>query len=294
MQPYLDVLRDIMENGQDRPNRTGTDTRSKFGVHMSFDLTKGFPAVTTKKLAFNQVKGELLGFIRGYDNAADFRALGCNVWDANANAPAWQANASCKGPDDLGRIYGVQWRKWKTHRPILGEPTGNDIYPIMGYGVYDQLADVIRTIKTNPYDRRLIVSAWNAAEIADKQMALPPCHIMFQFYPDPERKQLSLAMYQRSCDMFLGVPFNIASYALLLCLVAYVTNYKPHRFEHFLGDAHIYHNHFDQVTEQLSRQPLYLPNLVVQYRDTIDRFEPPDIQLKNYEFHPALSGAMAV
>lgn len=295
MDQYQNALRNIMSNGLDRPNRTGTDTRSLFGVMMEFDLTKGFPAVTTKKLAFNQVKGELLGFIRGYDNVKDFQALGCSVWNMNAVAPYWISNASNKGDGDLGRIYGVQWRRWKTHKALLGEPTTEGgMYPVTGYGHCDQLSKVIERIKTDPYDRRLIVSAWNAGEIANHEMALPPCHVLFQFYPDPERRELSMSMYQRSCDMFLGVPFNIASYSLLLSLVAAETGYRAKRFVHFLGDAHVYHDHFDQVREQLARSTLPLPYLRLRLKPSLEEYEPEDIELLGYTHHEPLKGNMAV
>lgn len=289
MHTYLDAMQQVMEKGTDRPNRTGIATRSLFGMQTRYDLTKGFPAVTTKKLAMKAIIGELIGFIRGIDNAADFRALGCGVWDANAAAPYWQSNPHCRGEDDLGRIYGVQWRSWKSHTPILDED-----FKVRGYEPFDQLADVIERIKHDPYDRRLIVNAWNAWEIADEQMALPPCHVMFQFYADPVSGLLDMQMYQRSADMFLGVPFNIASYSLLLHMVAQVTGYKAGEFIHTIGDAHIYHNHFDQVKEQLSRKPLPLPVLRVTKRQHIDDFTVDDFELEGYLSHPALKAPMAV
>lgn len=278
MRTYLDALRRVMAEGTDRPNRTGVDTRSLFGVQMEYDMENGFPAVTTKRLAFKNVVGELIGFVRGVDNAAEFRELGCTVWDENAAAPYWQSNPHCKGEDDLGRIYGVQWREWTS-------PDGKHV---------DQLAEVIERIKKDPYDRRLIVSAWNAWEINDGQMALPPCHVMFQFYVRPGKGLLDLQMYQRSADMFLGVPFNVASYSLLLHMVAGVTGLAPGKFIHTLGDAHIYHNHFEQVSEQLSREPKELPKLSMVQRNNIDDFIPEDFQLLNYEHWPALRAPMAV
>lgn len=283
MLTYLDALERVMTEGTDRPDRTGTGTRSLFGMQMEFDLTKGFPAVTTKKLAFKQVVGELLGFVRGIDNAAEFRELGCTIWDENAAAPYWQDSPECKGVDDLGRIYGVQWRRWKMD--------------ILEYGAsyeFDQLSDVIERIKIDPYDRRLIVSAWNAAEIADNRMALPPCHVMFQFYVRPKEGLLDLKMYQRSADMFLGVPFNIASYSLLLHIVAHLTGYKAGRFIHTLGDAHIYSNHFGQVEEQLGRTCYNSPEICINHKEKLEDYTPSDFELINYRHWPALRAPMAV
>ncbi len=205
MRQYLDALRQIIETGVDREGRNGF-TRALFGMQMRYNMEDGFPAVTTKKLAFNTgVKAELLGFLRGYSDVKDFQKLGCHVWDANAEADYWKPKAAFEG--DLGRIYGVQWRSWKT-------PDDHTI---------DQLSGVIEQIKTNPSNRRLVVTAWNVSEL--DEMALEPCHMFFQFFV--AEGKLSLQMYQRSCDMFLGVPFNIASYALLLQMVAQVTDLKP-------------------------------------------------------------------
>lgn len=272
-QQYLNSLRYILENGVDKPNRTGVSTRAVFGMQMRFDLTKGFPAITTKKLYFDSVKAELLWFISGSSNVKDLNKLGCHIWDANSEAPYWRSKAKFEG--DVGRIYGVQWRSW---RGVDGKTV-------------DQLKEVIEKIKTNPYDRRLIVSAWNPAELGE--MALPPCHVLFQFYV--AEGKLSLQMYQRSCDMFLGVPFNIASYSLLLLMVAQVTGLKPFEFIHTLGDAHIYHNHFEQVKEQLSRKPFPPPKLWLNPEiKNIDDFKMEDIKLIDYNFHPPIKAQMAV
>jgi len=234
MRQYLDALRQIIETGVDREGRNGF-TRALFGMQMRYNMEDGFPAVTTKKLAFNTgVKAELLGFLRGYSDVKDFQKLGCHVWDANAEADYWKPKAAFEG--DLGRIYGVQWRSWKT-------PDKHTI---------DQLSEVIEQIKTNPSNRRLVVTAWNVSEL--DQMALEPCHMFFQFFV--AEGKLSLQMYQRSCDMFLGVPFNIASYALLLHIVTQVTNLKPGEFIHTLGDAHIYHVHFEAVEKQLEQDDI--------------------------------------
>lgn len=273
MKQYLDALKLIMENGVDRPNRTGIDTRAVFGMQMRYRMSDGFPAVTTKKLAFETMKGELLCFIKGASNVCDFQELGCRIWDENANAPYWKPRARTEG--DLGRIYGVQWRSWRA-------PDGREI---------DQLADVIERIKQDPHSRRLIVSAWNPGEL--DEMALPPCHAMMQFFVADDK--LSLQLYQRSADMFLGVPFNIASYSLLLHMVAQVTDLKAHEFVHTLGDAHIYHNHFDAVREQLARTPLAFPQLWLNPAvRNINGFKMEDIKLHNYICAPSIKAPMAV
>lgn len=273
MKQYLEALQHVLDRGVDRGDRTGTGTRSVFGMQMRYDMSDGFPAVTTKKLAFKSVVAELIWFIRGSQDIHELNALGSKIWDANANADYWKPKAAFDG--DAGRIYGVQWRHWR-------RPEGTEV---------DQLKDVIERIKTKPEDRRLVVTAWNPGEL--DQMALPPCHMFFQFYVADGR--LSLQMYQRSCDMFLGVPFNIASYSLLLHMVAQVTNLKPGEFIHTLGDAHIYHNHVQQVRTQLARTPKPLPSLWLNPEITdIDAFTPTDIELRNYEHAPAIKAPMAV
>ena len=273
MKQYLDALKYILEKGAEKKDRTGTGTKAAFGMQLRFNMKDGFPAVTTKKLAFDSMKAELLWFIKGSSNVKELQKMGCHIWDANAEAPYWKPKAKFDG--DLGRIYGVQWRKWKT-------PEGKEI---------DQLAEAIRQIKEEPFSRRIIVNAWNPGEI-DK-MALPACHAFFQFFVAGNK--LSLQMYQRSCDMFLGVPFNIASYSLLLHMVAQVTNKEPYEFVHTLGDAHIYHNHLQQVKEQLTRKPLPLPKLKLNKNiKNIDDFKMEDIELLNYEHHPAIKAKMAV
>ncbi|MEZ4200545.1 MAG: thymidylate synthase [Candidatus Paceibacterota bacterium] len=275
MKQYLDVLRDIYENGTDVEGRNGS-TRKLFAKQMRFDLTEGFPAVTTKKLAFKAVTSELLWFIEGSGDDNRLKELNGSektIWTANAEADYWKPKA--KFPGDLGRVYGVQWRSWQ-------KPDGTTV---------DQLAEVVERIKTNPQDRRLIVSAWNPGEL--DQMALPPCHMMFQFFVAGDK--LSLHMYQRSCDMFLGVPFNIASYALLLSMVAQVTKLIPHECVLTLGDAHIYHDHLKQVEEQLTRAPLPLPTLWLNPEvDDINAFTMEDIKLENYQHHDTITAPMAV
>lgn len=272
---YLDALRNIRENGIDREGRNG-DTRALFALQIRSSLGDGFPALTTKKLAFKAVKSELLWFLEGSNDDNRLKELNGSektIWTANAEADYWAPKAQF--PGDLGRVYGVQWRKWES-------PDGK---------VVDQIARVVEKIKNDPNDRRLIVSAWNPGEL--EQMALPPCHMMFQFFVAGDK--LSLHMVQRSCDMFLGVPFNIASYALLLSMVAQVTGKVPHELVLTLNDAHIYHDHFDAVQEQLAREPLPFPKLWLnpEVKD-IDSFTMDDIKLEGYESHPAIKAAMAV
>ena len=277
MRQYNDLLRTIMDTGIDREGRNGP-TRALFALQMRFNLSDGFPAVTTKKLAFKAVKSELLWFIEGSGDDNRLKALNESertIWTDNAEAAYWKPKA--KFPGDLGRIYGVQWRHWKT-------PAGNEI---------DQLGSVIEKIRTTPSDRRLVISAWNPGEM--DEMALPPCHMLFQFFPNTVTNTLSLHMVQRSCDMFLGVPFNIASYALLLSMVAKVTGRTPGECVLTLNDAHIYHSHFDAVAEQLSREPYPLPTLWLNPDvSDINAFTMNDIRLDNYQSHPAIKAAMAV
>lgn len=275
MRQYQEALKEIMKNGIDREGRNGA-TRALFTLQMRFKLDEGFPAMTTKKLAWKSVVSELLWFIEGSgDDNRLKEILGKErtIWTDNANADYWKPKA--KFPGDLGRVYGVQWRHWK-------RPDGSEL---------DQLADLVARIKKDPSDRRLIVSAWNPGEL--EQMALPPCHMMFQCFVAKGR--LSLHMFQRSCDMFLGVPFNIASYALLLKMLAQVTDLSAHELIITLGDAHIYHNHFDAVNEQLKREPLPLPKLKLnqEVKNLFD-FKMEDIELVDYQHHPAIKAEMAV
>jgi len=273
MKQYLEALKHVLENGVDKEDRTGTGSKAVFGMQMRFNMKDGFPAVTTKKLAFNSMKAELLWFIKASSDVKELQNLGSHIWDANAEADYWKPKA--KFPGDLGRIYGVQWRKWQGSN-------GKEI---------DQLAEAIRQIKEQPQSRRIIITAWNPAEL--DQMALPPCHAFFQFFV--ANSKLSLQMYQRSCDMFLGIPFNIASYSLLLHLIAQVTNLEPGEFIHTLGDSHIYNNHFSQVKEQLERKPLPPPKLKLNPEiKNIDDFKMEDIELVNYQHHPAIKAPMAI
>ncbi len=277
MKAYLDVMENIMKNGIDREGRNGK-TRALFAQQVRFNFADGFPAVTTKKLAFKAVKSELLWFLEGSNDDSRLKELNGSertIWTDNAEANYWTPKAMF--PGDLGRIYGVQWRKWRS-------PAGK---------IVDQIATVIDKIKNNPTDRRLVVSAWNPGEL--DQMALPPCHMLFQFFPNPNTKQLSVHMVQRSCDMFLGVPFNIASYALLLAMIARVTGYTPHEVVLSLNDAHIYHEHFDAVREQLTREPYPLPTLKLNPSVTdINAFTMDDIELVNYQSHPTIKAKMLV
>ena len=288
-QVYLNALKDILENGEQRPDRTGVGTISKFGVQMRFDLTQGFPAITTKKLAWKACKSELLWFIQGSGDERKLKALlhgdpnseKKTIWSDNAGADYWAPRTKFKG--DLGRIYGVQWRQWRA--PVFGANR-------MGVKHIDQLTELINGLRKDPHSRRHIITAWNPGEL--ELMALPPCHMMAQFYVSKDNK-LSCQMYQRSADMFLGVPFNIASYALFTHMIAQVCKMDVGELIIVLGDAHIYENHIDQVKEQLSRKPLPLSKLVLTPGITdITAFEMSDIELEDYSSHDAIAAPMAV
>ncbi len=279
MKIYNDVMRRVMDEGVDRQGRNAM-TRALFAIQMRFNMENGFPAVTTKKLAFKAMKSELLWFLdlKGKERASDedlkmFNGSERTIWTDNAEADYWAPKSQFKG--DLGRVYGIQWRGWRS-------PDGK---------VIDQIAELIHKLKNNPYDRRLIVTAWNPGELDD--MALPPCHMFFQCFVAGGK--LSLHMVQRSCDMFLGVPFNIASYALLTAMLAQVAGLKPYEVILTLQDAHIYHEHFDAVQEQLSREPMDLPQLWLNPTIAdIDGFKMDDIQLVNYVSHPSIKAKMIV
>jgi len=264
MRQYLDLLSHVMETGTDRMDRTGTGTRGVFGHQMRFDLADGFPMVTTKKLHRKSIVHELLWFIAGDTNIKYLQENGVKIWDAWADEDG-----------DLGPVYGKQWRRWEG-------PDGT---------VIDQLKQVIENIKANPNSRRHIISAWNPADVED--MALPPCHCLFQFFVADGK--LSCQLYQRSADIFLGVPFNIASYALLTHMVAQVCDLEVGDFVHTFGDAHIYHNHFDQVREQLTREPMALPTLKLNPEvSEIEDFTYADVKLVGYKAHPHIAGKVAV
>ena len=262
MKQYLDLLRDIMQNGQDADNRTGVYARKVFGRQMRFDLSKGFPLVTTKKVFLKGIIHELIWLLSGNTNIKYLTDNNVHIWDEWADKDG-----------NLGPVYGYQWRNFN------------------GEGM-DQIKDVIERIKKNPQDRRLIVSAWNPAQI-DK-MALPPCHCFFQFDVTPDGR-LNCQLYQRSCDMFLGVPFNIASYSLLTMMIAQVTGLKAGEFVHTLGNAHIYSNHFEQVQQQLARDPYPLPQMKInpEVKDIFD-FKYEDFELVGYQCHPSIKGDVAV
>ena len=302
-QQYLDALKYVLEHGTTKTDRTGVGTISCFGMQQRYDLSKGFPAVTTKKLAWKAVVSELLWFIEG---TGDERRLAeilhgtrddskKTIWTDNARADYWTPKA--KYPGDLGRVYGVQWRKWRTpveHKAETFKDDFGSTYSRDGYVHFketDQLRNLIKGIKADPHGRRHILSAWNPGEI--ENMALPPCHTFAQFNVTDGR--LSCQMYQRSCDMFLGVPFNIASYSLLTAMIAQVCGLEVGEFVHVLGDAHIYLNHVEQVKEQLSREPLPAPTLWLNPDITdITKFTMNDIALTGYQSHGAIKAEMAV
>ncbi|MBV9549368.1 MAG: thymidylate synthase [Alphaproteobacteria bacterium] len=264
MRQYLDLLRLALETGTEKHDRTGTGTRSLFGHQMRFDLAAGFPMVTTKKLHLKSIIYELLWFLRGETNVKWLQEHGVTIWDEWADASG-----------ELGPVYGYQWRSW----------------PAQSDGTIDQISNLVADIRKNPDSRRLIVTAWNPADVP--KMALPPCHCLFQFYV--ANGKLSCQLYQRSADIFLGVPFNIASYALLTLMVAQVTGLKPGEFIHSFGDAHLYLNHIDQAREQLSRQPLPLPTMRLNpaVKDIFD-FTYEDFTLENYQAHPSIKAPIAV
>ncbi len=264
MQEYLDMMRHVRENGVEKGDRTGTGTLSVFGYQMRFDLAKGFPMVTTKKLHTRSIIHELLWFLSGDSNVRYLRENGVSIWDEWADENG-----------ELGPVYGVQWRSWPT-------PDGRHI---------DQISDLVERIRTNPDSRRLLVNAWNVAYV--DEMALPPCHCLFQFYVADGK--LSCQLYQRSADIFLGVPFNIASYALLTHMIAQQTDLAVGEFIWTGGDCHLYTNHLEQADEQLTREPLPLPTLAIRRRpDSLFEYRYEDFEILNYESHPHIRAAVAV
>ena len=264
MRQYLDLMNYVREMGTEKPDRTGTGTLSVFGYQMRFNLEEGFPLITTKKVHLKSIIYELLWFLKGSTNIDYLKEHGIGIWDEWADERG-----------ELGPVYGAQWRSWPTQ-------DGNSI---------DQISDVITRIKSDPDSRRLIVSAWNVSQI--EKMALPPCHALFQFYVAKGR--LSCQLYQRSADIFLGVPFNIASYALLILMIAKATGLKAGDFVHTLGDAHLYLNHLNQVDEQLKRKPFALPKMNIKNEITdILEFEYEDFSLEDYESHPHISAPIAI
>jgi thymidylate synthase len=292
MKQYQELLRNILDNGTKQKNRTEVDTVMLPGAMLKFDLREGFPAVTTKKLFYGAVVGELLGFLRGCNTVKEFNDLGCKVWDANGSASGWinsdyykqielkNTKKDFKSNGFLGRIYGVQWRNW------IKSSGGN----------LDQIKNLITEIKVNPTSRRLLVTAWRPDELY--QMALPPCHYGFQVIIEQETRTMHLLWNQRSCDVFLGIPFNIASYATLLHLLARVTGYNVGTLTGFLADVHIYENHIEQVKEQLGRDPLALCEINISDRITenfdLKDVNPGDINLVGYKSYPSIKAEMAV
>ena len=332
MRQYLDALRLVLEQGTWLESRTGIRRISFPGVSMRFDLAEGFPAVTTRKLAFKSAIGELCAFLRGSTSAAQFRALGSRVWDKNANEnQAWLDNPYRAGEDDLGPIYGAQWRAWDAYKVLRAgdsakvadavrrgyrsltyfdnhEGVGLGGEPHEAVGVYhrrvDQLRECLDTIMSDPTDRRILFHAWNPAQL--EEMALPPCHLLYQFLPNPTKRELSMSLYIRSNDMGLGAPFNICEGAALLSLVARLTGYTPRWLVYFVGDAHIYENQVEMVEAMLEREPYPAPRLVIDERvpdfrasgiyapEWLDQVDPSDFRLEGYRHHAPLTAAMAV
>ena len=325
MKQYLDLVQNIFDNGGWQENRTGTRTLSIPGAMMRFDLQDGFPGVTTKKLAFKSAVGEMIGFLRGSRNAAEFRELGCKVWDQNANENQhWLANPYRTGEDDLGPVYGVQWRNWPAYKvlsvadtkqiddamergyqmlTVFDDGNGEGKRAVL-YKAIDQLRQCLDTIMSNPGDRRIIFHGWNWAQL--EEMALPPCHLLYQFLVNKDKQEISLCLYIHSNDVGLGAPFNLTEGAALLHLVSRLTGYKPRWFTYFIGDAHIYENHVDMLQEQLKREPFAAPKLVLSDRspdfaktgkyepEWLEKVEPSDFSLEGYEHHPPLTAPMAV
>jgi thymidylate synthase len=323
MKQYLDLVADVIQHGSLQANRTGVKTISLPGAMLRFDLQKGFPAITTRKLAFKSAIGEMVGFLRGVNNAAEFRALGCKVWDQNANEnQQWLNNPFRQGTDDLGEIYGVQWRQWPAYKRIpasnaaaiaqclsqgyvqlaAAEEDGEAF--VVLYKAIDQIRQCLDTIVNDPGSRRILFHGWNCAQL--DEMALPPCHLLYQFHPNPDTREISLTLYIRSNDLGLGTPFNLTEGAALLSLVARLTGYTPRWFTYFIGDAHVYENHLSMLTEQMNREPLPAPRLVISERvpafaetgvyqpEWLELIEPGDFSLEGYQHHAPLTAPMAV
>lgn len=314
MQQFHDMLAHILAEGKRRPNRTGVDTLFVPGQMLKFDMADGFPAVTTKQLFFKTAKGELFGFFRGYQSAAQFRELGCKVWDGNANETAsWLANPNRKGTDDLGRIYGSQWTDWRDWREATSQEEADNMvakgYEIRAYDPtkniwvmrrgLNQLEMALKSIMTNPTDRRIIVTGWRPDEF--DQMAIPPCHVDYQFLVDIEAKTLHLCFYQRSFDSALA--FNVCLGALFLHIMAKLAGLKAGTMSHFIGDAHVYVNHIEGVQEMLRREHFAQPDIDVSGIPTLSsideiegifaKLDPETVKLVNYQHHPAIKLSMA-
>ena len=338
MKQYQDLVRSIFEHGSWQENRTGVRTLSLPGAMLKFDLQQGFPAVTTKKLAFKSAIGELVGFLRGYRSAQEFRELGCKVWDQNANENAqWLANPYRLGADDLGPVYGVQWRNWPAYKLIdptapqgaaqiadaqargyrvigavdneglnegLDNPAGVPSGGVLLYKAVDQLRQCLDTIHKDPGNRRILFHGWNWAQL--EEMALPPCHLLYQFLVNQASGEISLCLYIRSNDVGLGTPFNLTEGAALLHLMGRLTGYRPRWFNYFIGDAHIYENHVEMLQTQLAREPFPAPQLVLSDRipdfaktgvyepQWLEQIEPSDFTLAGYQHHAPITAPMAV
>lgn len=279
MRNYLDLMRGVLDRGSPRDDRTGVGTTATFGEQLSFDLRDGFPLLTTKRMAFGQIAAELACFLRGNEFLSQFHTAGCHIWDANATAPYWIDKGRTQDEDVwLGRIYGVQWRRW-----LKGKENGKA-------QVVDQLAEAVRLIQEDPHSRRICVTAWNPGEL--DQMCLPPCHLYYQFFAAGEF--LDCLVVMRSVDVFIGMPFDIASYALLLSIVAQQTGKEPRCLRMTFGDTHVYRNHADLAKLQLKRDPLPLPRLALHPDATINSFEPWMVRLIDYHSWAAIKGDMNV
>ena len=316
MKIYQDLLQEILEDGVSRPDRTGVGSIFIPGAHLNFDLRDGFPAMTTRPLPIKNIIGEIIGFLRGYTNAADFRSIGCNFWNKNANEDGirpnqWLLNPNRRGTDDLGRIYGKQWREWRGKVDSVNATFSsieNGLIPNVDYVVrhqsIDQVWSVLNTLRNNPNDRRMIVNAWRPDEFGE--MALPPCHVLHHYLVDTENKVLHMNMFQRSVDSMLGLPANIAEYAVLLHIMARLTGYTAGRLGLFLSDVHIYLDHQDAACEQIERKPFDKPFIFLDEKispklledfpqegefDVFNGFSHLDISLVDYKHHPGLTNA---
>ncbi|MDU0810997.1 MAG: thymidylate synthase [Burkholderia sp.] len=324
MKQYLDLIQTILSTGTWQENRTGIRAITISGAMLRFDLQQCFPVITTKKLAFKSAFGELVGFLRAATSAAEFRALGCNVWDSNANVNTqWLSNPYRNGIDDLGEIYGAQWRRWPGYKILYSDAYAkiNDaiqngfkivvkfrdedgIQKILLYKAIDQLRQCLDKIMTNPVDRRILFHGWNPAEL--DQIALPACHLLYQFLPNTVKNEISLCLYIRSNDIGIGTPFNMIEGATLLSLVSRLTGYTPRWFTYFIGDAHIYENQIDMLKCQLNRDPYESPRLVISDRvpeflktgiyapEWLEKIEPSDFSLDGYRHHKPLTLPMVV
>lgn len=323
MKEFLELSAKVIKTGVTKENRTGTDSIGTTGELMKFDMRDGFPAVTTKFLAFKTAMGEMCGFIRGFTSAAQFRSLGCKVWDQNANENEdWLANPNRKGHDHLGRVYGAQWRSWKAYKEIAASDTAllasaakngftelsryhdGDVEMVVLRKVVDQLRECLDTIMHNPDSRRILFHGWNPAEL--DEMALPPCHLLYMFHPEKSSKTMGITVFIRSNDLGLGNPLNVAEAAALLSFVCHLTGYEPSVVSLQIADAHVYVNHLEMIQTQLSRTPLQRPQLriserIPKYAETgiyqpewLDLVEPGDFTLEGYQHCGKLSAPMAV